>query len=227
MKKFLAIILGLAVVSGAYAQSYTMYSKADEKSQKLGQIDDQNPQYQAIFSKKGWVEVVNNANGQVGWVKQKPKFKKSITSQNDPVANMLVDFQKQQQMLDQHFDSVVSNIDNNEISIQKTHDSKNTYVSGNLEWHRKISTKHAFSSSFSFIDDKMNSEAFWDTNKPISEGLIPYEPQEFYMLNLLRQVQKKNLSGIFKHYWTTKNFDLIHVGLGNQYKEHHFFECWQ
>lgn len=113
MKKFLATILGLAVVSGAYAENYTMYAKADEKSQKLGQIDDQNPQYQAIFSKKGWVEIVNSTDGQVGWVKQKPQDKTSQTTQYDPVAQMLAVFQKQQQMLDQHFDKVVSNIDNN------------------------------------------------------------------------------------------------------------------
>ncbi|ASG68558.1 hypothetical protein fh0823_15990 [Francisella halioticida] len=113
MKKILVVILGLAIVSEVYAKSYTMYVKADEKSQKLGQVDDQNPQYQAIFSKKCWFEIVNNANGQVGWVKQKPQNKTSKTIQNDPVAQMLVDFQKQQQVLDQHFDKVVSNIDNN------------------------------------------------------------------------------------------------------------------
>ena len=123
MKKILATMLGLAVVSGAYAEDYTMYAKANDKSQKLGQINDQNSQYQAIFSKKGWVEVVNNANGQVGWVKQKPQVKTSENTTNDPVAQMLEDFQKQQQMLDQHFDSVVSNIDNNVAQLAAQSDS--------------------------------------------------------------------------------------------------------
>ncbi|MED7819479.1 MULTISPECIES: hypothetical protein [unclassified Francisella] len=117
MKKILATILGLAVASGVYAESYTMYAKADEKSQKLGQVNDQNPQYQAIFTKNGWVELVNNANGQVGWVKQKPQDKSSKTSQTDHVAQMLEDFQKQQRMLDQHFNKVVSNIDNNVVQL--------------------------------------------------------------------------------------------------------------
>lgn len=123
MKKILATMLGLVVVSGAYAEEYTMYAKASDKSQKLGQIDDQNSQYQAIFSKKGWVEVVNNANGQVGWVKQKTQDKASVNINNDPVSQMLADFQKQQQMLDQHFDSVVSNIDNNVAQLATQSDS--------------------------------------------------------------------------------------------------------
>ncbi|QIW09621.1 hypothetical protein [Francisella sp. LA112445] len=138
MKKILATMLGLAVVSGAYAESYTMYAKADEKSQKLGQIDDQNPQYQAIFSKKGWVEVVNNANGQVGWVKQKPQEKTSQTVQDDPVAQMLADFQKQQQMLDQHFNSVVSNIDDN--VAQLANQSGSTIAKGKPKIFKEFSS---------------------------------------------------------------------------------------
>lgn len=126
MKKILATILGLAVASGVYAESYTMYAKADEKSQKLGQVNDQNPQYQAIFTKNGWVELVNNANGQVGWVKQKPQDKSSKTSQTDPVAQMLEDFQKQQEMLDQHFNKVVSNIDNNVAQLTTQSGSTST-----------------------------------------------------------------------------------------------------
>jgi hypothetical protein len=138
MKKILATILGLTVVSGAYAESYTMYAKADENSQKLGQIDDQNSKYQAIFSKKSWVEVVNNTNGQVGWVKQKPKFKTSVTSQDDPVANMLADFQKQQQMLDQHFNSVVSNIDSN--VAQLANQSSSTIARGKPKVFKEFSS---------------------------------------------------------------------------------------
>ncbi|WP_150466603.1 hypothetical protein [Francisella sp. SYW-9] len=138
MKKVLVTILGLIIVSSVYAKSYTMYAKSDEKAQKLGQVDDQDPKFQAIFFKKGWVEIVNNESGQVGWVKQKPKFKTSVTSQDDPVANMLADFQKQQQMLDQHFNSVVSNIDNN--VAQLANQSGSTVVKGKPKVFKEFSS---------------------------------------------------------------------------------------
>lgn len=75
MKRVIATILGLTVVSGVYADSYTMYAKPDTKSPKLATIDDQDPNYKAIFSKGEWIEVVDNKDGSVGWVKQNLKIK--------------------------------------------------------------------------------------------------------------------------------------------------------
>ena len=66
MKKVLATILGLTVVSGVYADSYTMYVKPDTKTQKLATINDQDPRYKAIFAKDDWIEVVDNKDGSVG-----------------------------------------------------------------------------------------------------------------------------------------------------------------
>lgn len=117
--------------------------------------------------------------------------------------------------------SILSVINENELSFDESNDTHSTFANGNLEWHKKISTKHAFSFNTSGKYDKKNLDGFWETNRPISEGLIPYEPQ-FYMLSLLRETVKKDLRGIFKHYWTTAKYNLIHTTIGNQYREHYF-----
>ncbi|AHH46079.1 membrane protein [Francisella tularensis subsp. holarctica PHIT-FT049] len=118
MKRVIATILGLTVVSGVYADSYTMYAKPDTKSPKLATIDDQDPNYKAIFSKGEWIEVVDNKDGSVGWVKQKPQDKPSQAISKDPIEQMMANFQKQQQLLDQHFNKMLANIDQNIAQMQ-------------------------------------------------------------------------------------------------------------
>lgn len=113
MKKVLATILGLTMFSSLYAESYTMYAKPSEKSDKIGNIDDQSPQYQVIFSKNNWVEIVNKKDGQVGWIKQKEVNNNSQKKQKDPIEQMMMKFQQRQQMLDQHFNRMIADIDKN------------------------------------------------------------------------------------------------------------------
>lgn len=119
--------------------------------------------------------------------------------------------------------SIVSIIDTNEQSFEILKDSDEDYVNGNLEWHKKISTGHAFSTSSNIEYNTNGSDAFWNTNRPISDGLIPLDSADVYRVKLLRQVRKKSISGIFKHYWIINNFNLLHTTLGNQYREHKFF----
>ena len=51
MKKILATVFGLIIVSGVYAESYQMYAKPDEQSKKIMTIDDQNHQYKGFCRK--------------------------------------------------------------------------------------------------------------------------------------------------------------------------------
>ncbi|MDE5035964.1 hypothetical protein NAI71_12425, partial [Francisella tularensis subsp. holarctica] len=76
-----------------------IYAKPDTKSPKLATIDDQDQNYKAIFSKCEWIEVVDNKDGSVGWVKQKPQDKNSQSISKDPIEQMMENFQNQQQIL--------------------------------------------------------------------------------------------------------------------------------
>ncbi|MFV9972744.1 MAG: hypothetical protein AB8V06_04745 [Francisella endosymbiont of Hyalomma asiaticum] len=138
MKKVLATVLGLTVVSGVYADSYTMYVKPDTKTQKLATINDQDPRYKAIFAKDDWIEVVDNKDGSVGWVKQKPQDKSSQTITQDPIEQMMANFQKQQQLLDEHFNKMLANIDYNITQMQAQ--SGTTQAKNNPQVFKKISS---------------------------------------------------------------------------------------
>lgn len=118
---------------------------------------------------------------------------------------------------------ILSIIGLDEKFIKSSTDIENYYVSGNLEWHKKISKKHAFSTSSNFIYDKKDSDAIWNTNRYILEGLISLQPAEVYRLKLLHQLQKKDFNGIFKHYWTINNFNILHTIIGNYYGSHQFY----
>src|SRR5690606_28951736 len=65
--------------------------------------------------------------------------------------------------------SILSVINENELSFDESNDTHSTFANGNLEWHKKISTKHAFSFNTSGKYDKKNLDGFWETNRPISE----------------------------------------------------------
>lgn len=138
MKRVIATILGLTVVSGVYADSYTMYAKPDTKSPKLATIDDQDPNYKAIFSKGEWIEVVDNKDGSVGWVKQKPQDKSSQTITKDPIEQMMANFQRQQQLLDEHFNKMLANIDQNITQMQAQ--SGTTQAKNNPQVFKKFSS---------------------------------------------------------------------------------------
>ena len=118
--------------------------------------------------------------------------------------------------------SILSIINTEEQSFNSLDDSEDVYANGNVEWHKKLSSKHAFSSSANFEYDKNNTNIFWDTNRAISQGIVPLEPDDIYRLEMLRQVQNSTASGIFKHYWNIDNFNLLHATFGNQYKAYQF-----
>ncbi|QWU98956.1 hypothetical protein [Francisella salimarina] len=137
MKKILATIFGLMVVSGVYAESYQMYAKPDEKSKKIMTVDDQNPQFRAIFSKGKWIEIVDQKDGAVGWVKQKPQNSAQV-SNNKPIEKMMADFQKQQQMIDENFNKTIANIDQNIAQIQA--ESKTSKVTKKPDVYKEFSS---------------------------------------------------------------------------------------
>lgn len=136
MKKILAVMFGLSVVSGVYAQEYTMYEKPDIKSKELAKIDDQSPQYQAIFSKDDWIEIVDKKDGKVGWVKQK-SAQEQAKSSNDPIEEVMQHFQERQRMMDEHFNKMLAHINQ---GFGQVDTSSGSSVSNQPKTYKKFSS---------------------------------------------------------------------------------------
>ena len=70
MKKVLITILGMGVAVSAFAKSYMMYEKADENSKEIAKVDNRDAKYKTIFTKNGWIEILDKTKGQVGVLSQ-------------------------------------------------------------------------------------------------------------------------------------------------------------
>ncbi|WP_282074592.1 carboxypeptidase-like regulatory domain-containing protein [Maribacter aquivivus] len=119
--------------------------------------------------------------------------------------------------------AIISKINAEEQTFKSLDDSQETYIDGNIEFHKKISKKHAFSSSTNFSFNKNSTMNFWNTDRAISENFIPIEPANLFKLELLRKTDAKNISAVFKHYWSINEFNLLHTTFGNIYKSQIFF----
>ncbi len=104
-----------------------MYVKSDVKSDNLGKVDSQDPQYQAIFTKGDWIEIVNQKNGQVGWIKQEMmdgNFNKMVADIDQNVSQMQLSYgatatSKNQPKVYKNFSSITINSDGKTAKIIK------------------------------------------------------------------------------------------------------------
>jgi len=114
-------------------------------------------------------------------------------------------------------------IDENTRLVDNISDATNYYANGNLEWHKKIAKKHAF--SFSTIGTYSNddSDDFWQTNATFLSDVLPLKLSDIYKLKLLRNKKNKNITMLFKYYWTISNDNFLHFTMGNMYSEKQFF----
>ena len=72
-------------------------------------------------------------------------------------------------------------LENNTIFTNRDTDA--FYINQNIEWHKKQSKNHTFSFITDYRFDKNNPTAFWNTTKPVLQGLIPViTPQNNYKL---------------------------------------------
>ena len=101
---------------------------------------------------------------------------------------------------------------------------KANYANQNIEWHKRLNAKHTFSGIVNFLFDENNNDAFWQTQDPILQGLIPSDNTQ----NLLRIQQEKqqisrNFDAVFKHFWEVNNSNHIYTTLGNKWQQQSFF----
>ncbi|WP_397444698.1 carboxypeptidase-like regulatory domain-containing protein [Polaribacter sp. R77954] len=120
--------------------------------------------------------------------------------------------------------SLTSIINNNTNTITTDRDLTATYINQNIEWHKRQNDKHTFSSVINYTFDKSNKTAFWETQDPILQGLIPADNnQTLLRINQLKNTQEHNFDGVFKHFWEINNSNHIYTTLGNKYLQEDFF----
>jgi len=113
--------------------------------------------------------------------------------------------------------NITSLVNTNTNSILSNRDLNSVYVNQNIEWHKRQSDKHTFSSVFNYVFDKNNQNAFWETQDDAFNGLIPITDQNVYLINQLRNNKKQNIDAIFKHYWEVNNSNHIYTTVGNKF----------
>jgi hypothetical protein len=120
--------------------------------------------------------------------------------------------------------SLTSIINNNTNTITTDRDLTATYINQNIEWHKRQNDKHTFSSVVNYTFDKSDKTAFWQTQDPILQGLIPADNNQTTLrINQLKNTQEHNFDGVFKHFWEINNNNHIYTTLGNKFLQEDFF----
>ena len=120
--------------------------------------------------------------------------------------------------------SLTSSINNNTNTITTDRDLTATYINQNIEWHKRQNDKHTFSSVVNYTFDKSDKTAFWETQDPILQGLIPADNnQTLLRINQLKNTQEHNFDGVFKHFWEINNSNHIYTTFGNKFLQEDFF----
>jgi hypothetical protein len=120
--------------------------------------------------------------------------------------------------------SLISLVNSNTNTINTNRDLTATYINQNIEWHKRQNDKHTFSSVFNYVFDKSNKRAFWETQDPILQGLIPeYNNQDLLRINQLKNTQEQNIDAVFKHFWEINNSNHIYTTVGNKFLNEDFF----
>ncbi len=119
--------------------------------------------------------------------------------------------------------NLISLVNGNTNTINTDRDLTATYINQNIEWHKRQNEKHTFSSVINYVFDKSNKTAFWDTQDPILQGLIPAENnQTLLRINQLKNTQEHNFDAVFKHFWEINNSNHIYTTLGNKFSNEDF-----
>ncbi len=120
--------------------------------------------------------------------------------------------------------TLLSTIANNTNTIITNRDLVATYVNQNIEWHKRKNDKHTFSAALNYTYDDNNRNAFWETQDPILQGLIPADnTQELLQIIQDKAIKRKSFDGIFKHFWEINNSNHIYTTVGNSLKDEAFF----
>ncbi|RUA28262.1 MAG: carboxypeptidase-like regulatory domain-containing protein [Bacteroidetes bacterium] len=90
-------------------------------------------------------------------------------------------------------------------------------VKQNMEWHKKLSVKHTFSTTVNYFFNKNDPKTNWLTNKAFLPELLPLIDEETYNINQIKNRKTHNLDLLFKYYWVLNNTNHIYTTIGNNY----------
>ncbi|EAR13455.1 hypothetical protein PI23P_03137 [Polaribacter irgensii 23-P] len=119
---------------------------------------------------------------------------------------------------------LLSLVNNAANTIDTDRDLVATYINQNIEWHKRQSDKHTFSAVFSCVSDTSAQNAFWQTENPILQGLIPADnAQDLLSILQDKNTKQQQIDFIFKHFWELNNSNHIYTTFGNKFLNEDFF----
>lgn len=119
--------------------------------------------------------------------------------------------------------AITSLIDTNKNTITTGRNLKSTYINQNIEWYKRQSNKHTFSTILNYIYNVNNRNNFWQTKDTIFNNLIPIEKgQKSYKINQVKNTKKQNIDVVFKHFWEVNNNNHIYTTFGNKFLNESF-----
>lgn len=119
--------------------------------------------------------------------------------------------------------AITSLINTNKNTIATGRNLKSTYINQNIEWHKRQSNKHTFSTILNYIYNVNNRNHFWQTKDTIFNNLIPIEKgQKSYKINQVKNTKKQNIDVVFKHFWEVNNNNHIYTTFGNKFLNESF-----
>ncbi|MFY0630344.1 MAG: carboxypeptidase-like regulatory domain-containing protein [Flavobacteriaceae bacterium] len=120
--------------------------------------------------------------------------------------------------------SILSLIEGDTDIITTNSGLEATSLNQSIEWHKRQSNTHTFSTIVNYDYRKNNQDVLWQTDNAILQGLIPIVlNQEVLRLHQTRNTKSHTLNGIFKHFWEINHSNHIYTTLGDRYLKEHFF----
>lgn len=112
---------------------------------------------------------------------------------------------------------IISTISNETNTIQTQRNLKNLNLNQNVEWHKRVSDEHTFSTVINYNYINGNRNSFWQTEDNILQGLIPLIDNQ-QLIRLFQSIDRKrhNFDVITKHFWEINDYNHIYTTIGNK-----------
>jgi hypothetical protein len=118
--------------------------------------------------------------------------------------------------------AIESTTENETNAIFSQRDLMNSSVNQSIEWHKKQSRKHTFSTLVNYNYRQNDQANFWQTEDEILQGIIPVIDEDFIRLQQDVMIKKHHFNGVFKHFWELNNSNHIYTTVGNSFKKEFF-----
>lgn len=118
--------------------------------------------------------------------------------------------------------AIESTTENETNAIFSQRDLMNSSVNQSIEWHKKQSRKHTFSTLVNYNYRQNDQANFWQTEDEILQGIIPVIDEDFIRLQQDVMIKKHHFDGVFKHFWELNNSNHIYTTVGNSFKKEFF-----